>query len=116
MEAERKAGYPVKTHALAMQYQAWIDLVIADKTIGRELLSTTEAQDLAHHVSTLHCYPVARRYTFNYGGRPTVVGLRGYPVHDAIQGLGGRNQLEPSLLAWMYGASAGGGLIELDAT
>jgi len=26
MEAERRAGYPVKTHPVEQQYQAWIDL------------------------------------------------------------------------------------------
>jgi len=51
-------------------------------------------------------------YTSNYGGRPTLVGLRGYPAYEAIQALGAENQRQPSLLEWMNGPVVAGGPIE----
>jgi hypothetical protein len=46
---------------------------------------------------------------FNYGGRPTLVGLRGYSAYEAIQALDAANQRQPSLLTWMYGDVVAGG-------
>ncbi len=106
MEAERKAGYPVKTHPVERQYQAWIDLVIADKTDARELL--TAKADLADYVHTIHAYPVTTLCTFNYDGKPTLAGLRGFPAWDALTTLGGFHQAKPEILEWMYGDVAQG--------
>jgi hypothetical protein len=78
MEAERKAGYPVKTHPPAQ------------------------------HVREIHAYPVLHLYTSVYAGHPTLVGLRGWPAWDAIQGLDARNACAPELLEWMYGPVARG--------
>lgn len=104
MEAERKAGYPVKTYPVEFQYQAWIDLVIRTPESARELLSVQP--DLADHVSSIHTYPVTTLCTFNYGGRPTLAGLRGYPAWEAITALAGFHQATPELLHWMYGEFA----------
>jgi hypothetical protein len=101
-EAERKAGYPIKTHPAEQQYQAWIDLVVQSEGELAEAVVASSAL-LAANVATLHAYPVAACYTSNHGGRPTVVGLRGYPAFDALCALGARNQLDPALLGWMYG-------------
>ena len=73
MEAERKAGYPVKTHPLSQQYQAWIDLVVQDDRAAARLISTGDADFIA----TVHAYPCAGMYTFVFAG--------------------------PRLLEWMYG-------------
>jgi hypothetical protein len=112
MEAERKAGYPVKTHPLEQQYQAWIDLVVENETIARGLLTVADAADCASHVTAIHAYPVRVVYTSVYGGRPTIVGLRGYAAYEAITALGAANQRAPSLLEWMYGPIAKGGPVE----
>ena len=101
-EAERKAGYPIKTHPQEQQYQAWIDLVVQDTSVTKHL-AESGADLLATHVSTLHAYPVAACYTSNFAGRPTLVGLRGYPALDAIRALGAANQTDPALVRWMYG-------------
>jgi len=45
-------------------------------------------------------------YTSVYAGAPTLVGLRGYPAWEAIEGLGADNARHPALLRWMYGAIA----------
>ncbi len=106
MEAERKAGYPVKTHPIERQYQAWIDLVVTSPQAARDLLSV--APDLADHVHTIHAYPVTTLCTFNYAGKPTFVGLRGFAAWDAMTTLGGFHQAQPPILEWMYGDVAKG--------
>ena len=112
MDAERKAGYPVKTHPPEQQYQAWIDLSLASDDIANQLLARDVHLDFAIHVRELHCYPVLVIYTSVYAGHPTLVGLRGYPAYEAIQGLGGDNQCQPELLEWLYGPIARGGSAE----
>jgi hypothetical protein len=106
MEAERKAGYPVKTHPVERQYQAWIDLVVERDEDARDLLAAYPA--LADHVHTVHAYPVTMLCTFNYAGRPTFAGLRGFPAWDALTALGGLHQARPEILEWMYGDIARG--------
>jgi len=106
MEAERKAGYPVKTHPIERQYQAWIDLVVTSPEAARDLLSV--APNLADHVHTIHAYPVTTLCTFNYAGKPTFAGLRGFPAWDAMTTLGGFHQAQPPILEWMYGDVAKG--------
>lgn len=107
MEAERKAGYPIKTHRRELQYQALIELVLNDRQLGQQLLSADAG--IATHISTIHAYPVFAVYTSVYGGRPTLVGLRGYPAYQAIEALHADNQQQASLLEWMYGPVAAGG-------
>ena len=109
MEAERKAGYPVKTHPQPLQYQAWIDLVIEDETHAASLTDMGGELNLSAHISTIHAYPAPAVYTFNYNGRPTLSGLRGYPAYAAIASLGAEHQKDPGLLAWMYGPVVQGG-------
>jgi hypothetical protein len=99
MDAEKKAGYPVKTHPIEQQYQAWIDLVVEDATVARFLLTPQPGADPARD----HAYPVRVVYTSVYAGSPTIVGLRGYPAWLAIRELDAANQREPALLEWMYG-------------
>ena len=106
MEAERTAGYPVKTHPQELQYQAWIDLVVDDDAVARPLL---DVPGLADVVSTAHAYPVPAMYTFVYDGAPTLIGLRGYPAWEAIGGLGAEHAADPRLLGWMYGDVVAGG-------
>lgn len=103
MEAERKAGYPVKTHPQEMQYQAWIDLTLDDVRVASDLMSGADREDLSREVRALHAYPAPAVYTFNCAGRPTLAGLRGYPAVAAIRSLGADHQRDPGLLTWMYG-------------
>jgi hypothetical protein len=99
MEAERRAGYPIKTHPVERQYQAWIDLSVAAVADARALL---ELEDAAY-IHTMHVYPVPVVYTSVRGGALTLVGLRGWPAFDAMKGMDAVNQREPALLQWMYG-------------
>lgn len=106
MEAERKAGYPIRTHPVEQQYQATVELVLSRRDVGRELLGDRVKADWAGPIRTIHAYPVAACYTSVYAGRPTLVGLRGYAAHQAIRALDADNQTEPGLLEWMYGPVA----------
>ena len=106
MESERKAGYPVKTHPPEQQYQAWIDLVVADPGVTATLTAANAADGLATQASAIHVYPVHAVYTSVYAGHPTLVGLRGFPAWEAIEALGGAHQRDAALLEWMYGGVA----------
>ena len=105
MEAERKAGYPIKTHPVERQYQALIDLMLDSDAVARGLLRPGDAEA----VHTVHAYPAPVTYTSVCQGRPTLVGLRGYAAHDAIEAMQAHNQKQPALLDWMYGAVVQGG-------
>lgn len=109
MEAERAAGYPVKTHPVEMQYHAWVDLVIENEAVAKTLLSKSDA-GYATQIAAIHAYPAPAVYTFNYRGRPTLAGLRGYAAHAAIKSLGAEHQKNAGLLEWMYGPIARGGV------
>jgi hypothetical protein len=100
-EAERNSGYPIKTHPVERQYQAWIDLALDSKAAAAPLLA--EIPNLGAHVGELHAYPVEANYCFVYRGLATLVGLRGYAAYEAINGLGATNARAPALLRWMYG-------------
>jgi hypothetical protein len=114
MEKERKAGYPVKTHPVERQYQALIDLTLDTVARGRSLVNAEDGIDYAAHISTIHSYPVRVVYTSNYNGKPTLVGLRGYPAYAALTALHADNQRQTSLLEWMYGDIASAGTAESD--
>ena len=105
MEAERRAGYPIKTHPVERQYQALIDLTLADESTARGLLHAADAEA----VHTVHAYPAPVTYTSVCQGRPTLVGLRGYAAHDAIEAMQAHNQKQLPLLEWMYGSVVQGG-------
>ncbi len=105
MEAERKAGYPIKTHPPALQYQALIDLMVESDAVAAGLLQPDDAA----FITTAHAYPAPVVYTSICQGRPTLVGLRGWAAHDAIEAMNAVNQKQPALLEWMYGGVAQGG-------
>jgi hypothetical protein len=115
MEKERLAGYPVKTHPVERQYQACIDLTLDTVARGGTLLDASDGIDYAAHISTIHSYPVRVVYTSNYNGKPTLVGLRGYPAYEALTALNADNQRQTSLLEWMYGDIASNGTADAEA-
>lgn len=108
MEAERKAGYPVKTHPPELQYNAWIDLVVESDTVAWPLLSSAGSADASQNIAAAHAYPVPAIYTFVFGGKPTLAGLRGFAAWESITAFDAQNQRDPRLLEWMYGPVAKG--------
>ena len=105
MAAEKASGYPIKAHPPERQYQAWIDISVESEDDLAQLVDDT---DFHEHVSVLHTYPVRAIYTSNQAGKPTFVGLRGYPAYKALTAIGGYNQAHSSILRWMYGDIAQG--------
>ena len=106
VSAERAAGYPIKTHPPERQYQAWIDLALADEAVALPV------EGLADAARAVHAYPIAANYTSNYAGRPTFVGVRGFPAWDALTAIGGYNQAQEPIMRWMYGDVAAGVSLE----
>ena len=106
MEAERKAGYPIKTHPIEQQYQAWIELWATDRSVMQRLLTREDADA----IMDAHAYPIIAYHCFVYEDRPTLAGLRGYPAVEALQALGGNpKQKQLEILSWMYGPIVGKG-------
>ncbi|NKB44180.1 MAG: hypothetical protein GKS03_07850 [Alphaproteobacteria bacterium] len=112
MEKERLAGYPIKTHPVEQQYQACIEIALDTIARARSLITDEDGIDYAQHIKTIHAYPVRVIYTSVYSGRPTLVGLRGYPAYQAITALNADNQRQATLLEWMYGPVAEDGTAE----
>ena len=112
MEAERAAGYPIKTHPVEMQYQAWIDITVSDSASLAGLIDASTAEAFARHVTTLHTYPTNVVFTFVHDGAPTLVGLRGYGAYEAIHALGARQHQDSRLLEWMYGNIVREGIVQ----
>jgi hypothetical protein len=107
MAVESLNGYPVYPAPVDEHYQAWIDLVLDADEHAAPLIDPDDATDYSAVFSELHVQPVPVVYTYVWAGRPTVVGLRGYPAWELITALGATNQQDPALLEWMYGPIAG---------
>ncbi len=67
-----------------------------------ELLVMQELAD-PQYTGPIHSFPVLARYTLVVDGRPTDVGLRGYPAVEVIEQAGARNQHDIGPLEAMYG-------------
>ena len=108
MEKERKAGYPIKTHNASQQYHASIELVLNKFSTGKDLIEAKDITIFLENIKDIHTYPIKSLYTSIYNGKPTIVGLRGYPAYQAMTALNAANQKNSSLLKWMYGNIAQG--------
>lgn len=85
-------------------YQAWIELILRDEaSVGRLFSSGTELSERAQFIKAIHTFPIFARYTLVYNGKPTDVGLRGYPAVQTIEQAGGDIQKTTDLLETLYG-------------
>ena len=82
------------------QYRAWLELILDDDAALEPLVRELDDTRCAGPV---HAFPVFARYTLVVDGRPTDVGLRGYPAVQVIEEAGARNQKNTDLLEAMYG-------------
>lgn len=89
------------------QYQAWIELVLSENENFSRLFD--QVADLQKYVSAIHAYPVREIYTLVYNGKPTLVGLRGYPAAEIIQEVGAEFQASKQVLKFTYGSAVNGG-------
>lgn len=86
------------------EYWAYVELAVRDLAVPAALAgSVLRRAEFRRHVATVHSYPIQAIYTIVQGGRPTDVGLRGYPAVQAIRAAGAANQRDPELLRFLYG-------------
>jgi hypothetical protein len=86
------------------EYWGYIELSIREPQVAAALLgSSFDGTAFARHVEAVHSYPIDAVYTIVQGGRPTEVGLRGYPAVRTIEQAGADNQRNPELLRVLYG-------------
>jgi hypothetical protein len=84
-------------------YLGWIELAVRDEGLAGELLEGTASDGFAERIAAIHTYPVREVYTIVSAGRPTEVGLRGYPAVQAITAAGADNQRNEAVLKLLYG-------------
>ncbi|MDP3314891.1 MAG: ethyl tert-butyl ether degradation protein EthD [Devosia sp.] len=89
-------------------YLGWIELAVRHEGVVADLLAGSAADDLAEHVGAIHTYPVREIYTIMSAGRPTEVGLRGYPAVQTIIATGADNQRSDALLTLLFGDAVRG--------
>ncbi|WP_202966046.1 ethyl tert-butyl ether degradation protein EthD [Streptomonospora alba] len=91
-------------------YLGWIELAVRDENLLRSLLAGTAADGLARYVGAVHTYPIREIYTLVSQGRPTDVGLRGYPAVQAITAAGATAQRDQATLELLFGEETVRGL------
>lgn len=85
-------------------YQAWIELMCKSEASVQQLFSSgTESSEHAKFIKAIHTFPVQAWYTLVYNGKPTDVGLRGFPAVQTIEQAGANNQKATDLLEILYG-------------
>jgi hypothetical protein len=89
-------------------YLGWIELAVRNEDVVGALLAGTAADELAEQVRAIHTYPVREVYTIISAGRPTEVGLRGYPAVQTIIAAGADYQRSETLLTLLYGDAVRG--------
>jgi len=84
-------------------YLGWIELTVHTEGVLGELMANTSADELAEQIAAVHAYPVREVYTLISAGRPTEVGLRGYPAVQTIIAVGADNQQSEAILNLLFG-------------
>ncbi|GAA4936887.1 hypothetical protein GCM10023224_17290 [Streptomonospora halophila] len=89
-------------------YLGWIELAVRNENVLGELLAGSGADGLARQIRAVHTYPIREVYTIISAGRPTEVGLRGYPAVQTIAAAGAGNQHSREVLDLLFGDAAHG--------
>ncbi|WP_207757672.1 ethyl tert-butyl ether degradation protein EthD [Nonomuraea cypriaca] len=84
-------------------YLGWLELAVRDEGVVGDLLAGAAADELAEQVKAVHTYPVREVYTIISAGRPTEVGLRGYPAVQTIIAAGAGDQRGEAVLNLLFG-------------
>ncbi|MGN8070159.1 twin-arginine translocation signal domain-containing protein [Mucilaginibacter sp. 22184] len=87
---------------VAVRYNAWIELGVAPQTDLATILEPG-LSNMMNELDTIHIYPIYDKYTIMAGGKPTIVGLKGYPAYQTILAAGAKNQLQQQMLDDVYG-------------
>jgi hypothetical protein len=89
-------------------YLGWIELAVRNEGVVGDLLAGAVADELAKQVGAIHTYPVREVYTIISAGRPTEVGLRGYPAVQTIIAAGASDQRSEAVLNLLFGDAVRG--------
>jgi hypothetical protein len=89
-------------------YLGWIELAVRDEEVFGDLIPDADADAFAERVGAVHTYPVREVYTLISAGRPTDVGLRGYPAVRTIAASGVADQRDEGLLELLFGDAVHG--------
>lgn len=89
-------------------YLGWIELAVRNEGVLGELLASLATDVLVQQVRALHTYPIREIYTIISAGRPTGVGLRGYPAVQMIIAAGADNQHSDEVLNLLFGNAVRG--------
>lgn len=89
-------------------YLGWIELAVRNEQVLGDLLTGQVTEQLAEQVRAVHTYPVREVYTLISAGRPTEVGLRGYPAMQTITAVGAGNQHNEAVLNLLFGDAVRG--------
>ncbi|WP_460959633.1 hypothetical protein [Parasphingorhabdus pacifica] len=89
-------------------YLGWIELAVRNEGVLGDLLAGVAADELAQRVRAVHTYPIREVYTIISAGRPTEVGLRGYPAVQTITAAGADNQHSETILNLLFGDAVQG--------
>lgn len=84
-------------------YLCWVELAVRNEAVVGDLVECLSVDELAKQVRSIHTYPVREIYTIISLGRPTEVGLRGYPAAQLIDAVGAENQRKEPILNTLYG-------------
>lgn len=86
-----------------VRYNAWIELAVQPKTDIVGMLEPV-LSDILSDLVTIHIQPIFEKYTIVAEGKPTIVGLKGFPAYQTILAAGATNQLNEKLLFDIYGS------------
>ncbi len=89
-------------------YLGWIELAVHNEAVLSDLLASSAVDKLTRQVKAVHTYPVREVYTIISAGRPTEVGLRGYPAVQAITAAGADAQRSEAMLELLFGDAVRG--------
>jgi hypothetical protein len=89
-------------------YLGWIELAVRNEGMVGDLLEGVAVDELAEQVGAIHTYPVREIYTIISAGRPTEVGLRGYPAVQTIIAAGADVQRSEETLNLLFGDAVRG--------
>lgn len=86
-------------------FDGQIELAFASRANAVSALRAVEdGLGNADLIAGIHAYPVREVYSLIYDGKPTLVGLRSYPVAAAIEAAGADNQKTLAVLQTLHGA------------
>lgn len=88
------------------RYDALLDVQLTEDGTLAKLFDEPERDTST--IEAIHAYPIREVYTLVYGGKPTLVGLRGYPAVETIETAGAEFQKSQQVLKFTYGPATDG--------